>query len=71
MSNTVEGIKVDVLREFKLFDALPEWLRVILREDHDDIHVEPVARFYVELKKRNLSQQYMSYEIRRLIKSQT
>lgn len=67
MSNTTEGVQVNLNREFRIFDALPEWVREILRNCNDDVHVEPVARFFVKMNERGLSQQYMSYEIRKLV----
>lgn len=63
--STLVGVQVNVLREMRLFDALPDWIRKIIREADDDVHVEPLARLYVKMRERGLSRQYMAYEIRR------
>lgn len=68
MSNTVLGTRVNIIREFKLFDALPEWVRELLRNAQHDYHVEPIARLYVHMRERGLSQTYMSYEIRQAMR---
>lgn len=68
MSNTTEGVLIDLNREFHIYDALPDWVRQIIRDATDDVHVEPVARFFVDLKRRGLSQQYIAYELRRLVR---
>lgn len=64
-SNTPEGVKVDLLREFRIFELLPDWVRAIIREADDNVHVEPLARLYMTMKHQNLSKQYMAYEIRK------
>lgn len=64
MSNTKEGVTINIVRDMNIFDALPENVRKILSEQPFDFHVEPIARLFVEMKKRGLSKQYIEYEIR-------
>ena len=66
MSNTADNqVVVDVNREYRLFDALPDWAREIIRNANHDVHVEPLARLYVTMRERQLSRQYIAYELRR------
>ena len=65
MSNTPDGIRVDIVREMKIFDALPVWLRDILNYAPENYDAEGAARVYVDWKKRGLSEEYMHYEFKK------
>lgn len=67
-SNQTTGIKTNTIRDMMLYDALPEYIRNIISNQNDNFDVEGIARFYVDLKKRNPSKQYISYEIRQLLR---
>lgn len=68
MSNACgETIKVDREREYKIFDALPSWVRAIIRDAVHDVSVEQVARLYMRLKKEGYTQGQMTYLIKRAL----
>lgn len=64
-SNVVDGVKVNIVREYSIYDLLPQPIRLILQNADDDYHVESAALFYVELRRRGNSLEYICYELRK------
>lgn len=63
MSNVNSGVLVDLNRDMQIYDMLPDYIRKVICEAPYNVHVEPLARFYLFLKKRGLSKQYIRYEM--------
>lgn len=60
-----EGIQIDLIKDMKIFDLLPDYIQKIIRNQNFDLHVEPIARLYLEMERKGLSSEYISYEIRK------
>ena len=70
MSNTShkDAVKVNVLREYAIYDLLPHRIRRLFQEAPDDFEVEPIAQWYLERLGAGNSIEYLAYEIKKMLR---
>lgn len=66
--NTIEGIKVDIMHEMRVYDALPAYIRELFQNAVFEYAVIPIAKLYIQMANNGNSREYIQYEISKLLK---